>query len=62
MSISESQDNSIFVGVQREYYQSGALKSEIFVNAGKKEGEYKAYHSNGQLYNICNYINDKKEG
>ena len=44
MSISESQDNSIFVGVQREYYESGKLKSEVFVNAGKKEGEYKDYY------------------
>ena len=25
-------------------------------------GEFKSYHSNGQLYNIYNYINDKKEG
>ena len=36
MSISESQDNSIFVGVRREYYELGKLKSEVFVNAGKK--------------------------
>ena len=36
MSISKSQDNSLFVGVQREYHKYGALKSEVFVNAGKK--------------------------
>ena len=44
MSISESHDNSLFVGVQREYYKLGKLKSEVFVNAGKKEGEYKEYY------------------
>jgi antitoxin component YwqK of YwqJK toxin-antitoxin module len=33
-----------FVGVYRTYYKSGELESEVFVNAGKKEGIYKSYY------------------
>ena len=60
--MSISQNDHLFVGVYREYYQLDKLKSEVFVNAGKKEGEYKLYDSNGQLLSICNYINNKIEG
>ena len=38
------------------------IKEEYFQNNGKIEGEYKRYHINGQLYEICNYINDRKNG
>ena len=31
----------LFTGVKREYYLSGNLKSEVFVNDGVREGEYK---------------------
>ena len=29
---------------------------------GKKEGAYKSYYNNGQLYEEVNYIDDLKEG
>jgi antitoxin component YwqK of YwqJK toxin-antitoxin module len=29
---------------------------------GIREGEYKEYHENGQLWVICNYIDGKIEG
>ena len=29
---------------------------------GKKNGEYKEYRENGQLYVICSYTDDKKNG
>jgi antitoxin component YwqK of YwqJK toxin-antitoxin module len=42
-----------FTGVKREYYPSGnpsdQLKSEVFVNDGIREGEYKEYYENGQI-------------
>jgi len=40
------------------------LKEEYYEINGKKEGEYKKYHENGcgQLYIICNYIDDKLNG
>ena len=33
--------------VEKEYYLNGALKSEVFVNNGKKEGIYREYYDNG---------------
>ena len=29
---------------------------------GNIHGEYKAYHDNGQLQQICNYVDDKRHG
>ena len=46
--------------VKRTYYKSGELKSEVFVIDGKMYGEYKKYHSNGELYIICSYVDGKK--
>jgi antitoxin component YwqK of YwqJK toxin-antitoxin module len=46
--------------VKRMYYPTGELKSEVFIINGKKNGERKSYHENGQLKTICNYVNDKK--
>ena len=43
-------------GVEREYYPSGELMSEVFVNNGIREGEYKDYYENGQICVIYNYI------
>jgi len=48
--------------VTRTYHDNGQLKKEYFENDGKKEGEYKQYYVNGQLYRICNYVNGKIEG
>ncbi len=36
--------------------------SEVFILNGKKEGEYKSYHKNGQLNEIVMYTNNKKNG
>ena len=48
-----------------QLYHNLIKKNEIiqkyFMFNGKKEGEYKEYHSCGDLI-ICNYRNGKKEG
>ena len=36
-----------YCGVYREYHKNGKLKSEVFMNNGKKEGPYKSYKYNG---------------
>jgi len=38
------------------------LKEEYFQNAGKREGVYKSYYSNGQTSEKSNYIDGKREG
>jgi len=56
--------DDIYTGVQREFYDTDKtkIKSEVFILNGKKEGEYKSYHPNGCLKNICTYFNDKLNG
>ena len=52
-----------FCGVFRTYYyEQKKLKSEVFMNNGKREGVYKSYWENGQLWEEVNYINDKMNG
>ena len=46
--------------VERIYYRSGKLKSEVFVINGKKNGEFREYHKNGQLREIVSL--GKREG
>ena len=60
--MSEYCDN--YCGVVRTYYDNAKtrLKEEYFINAGKKEGIYKSYYSNGQLWYEVNYIDNKREG
>lgn len=48
--------------MQRKYYDTGELKSEVFVIDGKKEGKCKVYYSNGNINVICNYVNNKLNG
>ena len=48
--------------VHKEYYPNNIIKSEVFVNNGKKEGDYKEYDQDGQILVECNYINDRLEG
>ena len=50
----------LFTGVQYTYYDDDKLESEVFVLNNRKNGEYKSYWSNGELYEICNYIDGKK--
>jgi antitoxin component YwqK of YwqJK toxin-antitoxin module len=54
--------NYNFTGVIREYFdeEQTKLKSEVFMNNGKKEGIYKSYYNNGQLWEEVNYIDGKK--
>jgi len=48
-----------FTGVYREYYdkEKTEIKSEVFMLNGKKEGIYKLYYENGQLWHEVNFIN-----
>jgi antitoxin component YwqK of YwqJK toxin-antitoxin module len=50
--------------VVRTYYdlEQTKLKEEYFEVNGKKEGMYKSYYFNGQLWIICNYIDGKING
>ncbi len=51
-------------GVIRTFYdkEETKLKEEYFVVNRKREGIYKGYYENGQLKEICNYINNKLNG
>ena len=50
--------------VVRTYFdkEQTKLAHEYYQVDGKKEGEYKSYYSNGQLYEICNYVDANKNG
>ena len=45
--------------VIKTYYDTGQLRSEVFVIDGKENGESKYYHKNGQLKLIQFYIDGK---
>lgn len=51
-------------GIVKTYYDNDFKhpKTETFEIDGKREGPSKTYHENGDLAQICNYINDKLEG
>ena len=44
------------------YYENGNKSSEVFVNQGKKNGEYKEYYENGSLKLKGYYYNDTLSG
>ena len=44
---------------EREYYESGALKSEVRVLNGEYHGDLKKYHENGQLLGFVRYDHGK---
>ena len=57
--------------VQRTYYDSGELESEVFIINDKMHGDFKLYYENdsklktdsfGQIRVICSYIDGKKNG
>ena len=58
----ELQEQSLLPQVIRNYYETGELQEEYFQLNGKKEGEYKRYNYNGNLYAICNYFNGHPKG
>ena len=51
-------------GVIYKYYSTTEIKLcyNYFIFNGKKEGEYKSYHWNRQLFVRFNYVNDRIEG
>ena len=60
--MSDIADN--YCGVVRTYHDDAKINlyEEYFINAGKKEGVYRSYHSDGQLWEEVNYIDGKKNG
>ena len=62
--MSETYDLHNFTGVYRKYHDKDKtkIKSEVFMNNGKKEGPYKSYYKNGQLWSEVNYIVGKRNG
>ena len=59
--ISNSENNKC---ITKLYHSNGNIKKEYFIdiNTNKKEGNYKEWHSNGQLSEETQYINGKIEG
>ena len=55
-------DNQDFCGVYRTYNdeEKTQIKEEYFVINGKKEGIYKLYRENGDIWEEVNYNNGKK--
>ncbi|MFH1801208.1 MAG: hypothetical protein ABH891_10285 [Candidatus Omnitrophota bacterium] len=49
-------------GPAREYYESGQLKSEKFVENGKEEGPFKNYSESGELASEGTYTDGKLDG
>jgi len=49
---------TISTGVIRTYYdqEETQIRQEYFILNNKKEGIYKSYHENGQLFEEVNYI------
>ncbi|WP_245967142.1 toxin-antitoxin system YwqK family antitoxin [Ulvibacterium marinum] len=45
----------------KEYYETGEIKSEGWLENDEKTGYWKFYHSNGRLSEEGHYKNDKKE-
>ena len=56
--------SEITTGLIRTFHdeEKTKLREEYFIHINKKEGIYRSYRYNGQLYSEVNYINDKKEG
>jgi antitoxin component YwqK of YwqJK toxin-antitoxin module len=56
--------SEITTGLIKTFYdeEKTKLKEKYFIHENKKEGIYRSYWENGQLWEEVNYINDKKEG
>ena len=48
--------------VLREYYESGALKSESEINNNQRSGRYRAYYENGALRVRGKYVRNQPKG
>ena len=49
-------------GVQKEYYESGALLSETPYVNDKRHGVQKEYYENGEIKEERIYVNDELKG
>ena len=49
-------------GVERNFYDGGALLSEVNIVAGKREGWRKIYYENGRVQQETFFANDKPQG
>ncbi|WP_338941153.1 toxin-antitoxin system YwqK family antitoxin [Fusobacterium nucleatum] len=54
--------NGIQVGVQKRYYESGELLSELSYKNGKMDGIGKSYYQNGQVEMEEPYKNGERDG
>jgi antitoxin component YwqK of YwqJK toxin-antitoxin module len=62
-TMSSFNNNTQMIGVVRSYHDlaESKLKEEYFVNAGVREGVYRSYYEDGQIWNEVNYINEELE-
>ena len=58
-----------YAGIVRTFYDEEETKLKQiyfqinqFNNKGIKEGEFKEYFEDGQIFEICNYVNGKMHG
>ena len=55
--------HKIYKNNEYNEYGMGELKSEVFVNNGKREGVYKEYYNkDNMIFKICNYTDGKLNG
>ena len=52
------------MSIERTYYENGVLESEVFINNGVMEGQYKSYYNEDIIKPklFCNYVNGVKHG
>lgn len=48
--------------IERTYYQNGQIETEVRMEAGKPNGEFKSYYMDGKLYSRGHYKNGKLDG
>ena len=51
-----------YANMERKYYESGQLKSEVRIKDGKNNGIGKNYYESGQVKAEVNYKDGKQEG
>jgi antitoxin component YwqK of YwqJK toxin-antitoxin module len=49
-------------GPSVRYYEDGKLMVRAFFDKGKLEGEYRAWHPNGQVAEAGTYVHDQRQG
>ncbi len=54
--------NSLDVSKQEDYYDDGTLKWQVELKDGLKDGSFKAYHQNGELWIKGSFNNDGPTG